>query len=179
MNEAMSELDALIELQKTVAKARARGEKLMQGFWQVTVFFACLGFVWLFLFHLTHPDTGINNLPFVVIGVFGLAVIAILVGGDVIFFNRIYDQEHELEQRQSALAAQILGLTKTSVFLRFAAAKHFYLLTLTEKKEAFVGDRISLESQTRSLTFQLDVESFEEVIGLLTRNREQIIELSR
>lgn len=165
---------ALLELQRSVTASRRKGEKVLRGIWQFIAFSAFLGFVWFFLHRLTHEGVTIDKLAFFVIGGLGLVVITVLMSGDAFFFNSIYDREHELERRQSALAAATLGIPESAVMLRYAAAKQYFILTVTKENEGFVAEKISLETKTTSLAFHILTTSFEELIGVLARDKDRI-----
>jgi len=170
----MTELAALAALQTQIHDSRHRGERLLRGFWQIIICAGFMGFMWFFLFRLTHPSSGVDNLPFYVIGGFGALVIAVLMAGDIVFFNKTYDWERELEQRQSRLAAERLGLAPERVTLRFATVKHGYSLIVARENEAFAGDRIRLETYNTSLAFQLEAEKIEDAIAIVTDHQSKI-----
>jgi hypothetical protein len=170
----MSELDALADLQKNIAESRGKGEKLLRGFWQCAAIFGFLGFLRFFFYIKLHPGVGVGNLPFIVIGGFGLIAIALLVTGDAIFFNKAYDWENELEARQSALAARTLGIGEKHASLRYASNKRYYVLIITTEKTEFVAENISLETKATSLTFHLVADSLKDAIELLARHKAEI-----
>jgi hypothetical protein len=167
----MTEFQAseLLRLRTSIERFRSRGEALQRIFWQISAVFGSVGFLWVFIYPMTHA--GAEKLPFQVIIGFALFAIAFLVTIDAVFFNKAFHMESELETHQTTLAAQILGLDPKHVTLRYAATKKLYVLGVTK----FIGFENSadfyLETQSVTLNFYITTESIDRALALIAQNQ--------
>jgi hypothetical protein len=168
----MNEIDEIVALEQKIAIAKERGERLTRGFWGAVAIFGFFCFSWIFLLPKTNP--GLNNLPFYFIGGFGLIAIVVLVSSDLIFFNKTFVWQEELDQKLSARTGRILGVDPKKVSLRKSAISQQFFLLVTLDHQPVAGEKIVDETKGIQLSFRLNVETFHEVFALLETHRSHL-----
>jgi hypothetical protein len=166
----------LTALQNQIAVSKKRADRLMRNLWGVIALlaFICFGG----LFFLPSLSEGINNLPFVIIGVFGVITIAVLISGDVLFFNKIIALQDELDQKLSTSASEVLGLDPKRVSFRRSNKGEQYILRVSLARQQVVSEKIVDGTQIIPLTFYLNTSALEEAFGLLQSYKSQLTQLS-
>jgi len=172
----MNEIDELVALADKIAAAKERGERITRNFWGVVAIFGFFVISWIFFIPKSNP--GLNNYPFYFIGAFGLVTILVLVTSDLLFFNKVFAWQEDLDRKISARTAQILGLDPKNVSLRKIDISSQFVLLVTCEHTPVTSEKIpgKILDETKSiqLSFRLNVETFHEVFALLESHRSHL-----